>query len=88
MAVPYWIKSPLNTKLTIVLISIVIISGLAMLLSTQYWMNRYHEESTQKLNASIAMYINDEYQLLSGGKNVVNLAAIKQLSQQDRKSVV
>ncbi len=82
MAVPYWIKSPLNTKLTIALIGIVIMSGLAMLLSTQYWMNRYHEESTQKLNASIAMYINDEYQLLSRGENVVNLEAIKRLSQQ------
>lgn len=82
MAVPYWLRSPLNTKLTIALIGIIIISGLGMLFSTQYWMNRYHEESTQKLNASIAMYINDEYQLLSGGENEVNLEAIRQLSQQ------
>lgn len=82
MALPYWIKSPLNTKLAIALIAIVIASGIAMLISTQYWMNRYHEESNQKLNASIAMYINDEYQLLSGQENTVNLTAIKQLSRQ------
>lgn len=82
MTLPYWIKSPLKTKLTIALIVIVICSGVGMLLSTQYWMNRYHEESIQKLNSSIAMYISDEYQLLSGQENNVNLEAIKQLSEQ------
>ena len=82
MTLPYWIKSPLNTKLAIALIGIVFASGVFMLLSTQYWMNRFHEESIQKLNASIAMYINDEYQLLSSRENSVNLDAIKQLSQQ------
>lgn len=82
MALPYWIKSPLNTKLAIALIGVVFTSGVFMLLSTQYWMNRFHEESIQKLNASIAMYINDEYQLISDRENSVNLEAIKQLSQQ------
>lgn len=79
---PYWIKSTLGTKLSIALTAIVILTCTTILVISHYWMQRYHEETTQRLNASIAMYINDEYQFISQDKKEINLKAIEKLSRQ------
>lgn len=76
------ISSTLGTRLAIALIAIVITSAISMLFVSQHLMRTYHEELTQKLNASIAMYINAEHQLLSNDSLAVDLNTIRQLSHQ------
>ncbi len=76
------IRSTLGTRLSIALILMIVISAVSMLFISQYLMRVYHEELTQKLNANIAMYVNDEYQLISDDSFEVNLKAIEHLSQQ------
>lgn len=76
------ISSTLGTRLAIALIAIVIISAISMLFVSQHLMKSYHEELTQKLNASIAMYISEEHQLLRNDSLEVDLNTIKQLSHQ------
>lgn len=76
------IKSTLATRLSIALIFIVILSSVATLLAGQHWMERYNEEVAQKLNASIAMYITNEYELVNKEGDAPNLEALRRLSHQ------
>ncbi|WP_415904783.1 sensor histidine kinase [Neptuniibacter sp. QD48_55] len=72
----------LSKKIASGLITVVICSAIAILLATEYWMQRYNEEVTQKLNASIAMYIQDEYQLITDEEKGVNVEAFETLALQ------
>lgn len=76
------IKSTLATRLSIALIFIVMLSSVATLLVGQHWMERYNEEVAQKLNASIAMYITNEYELVNKEGDAPNLEALRRLSHQ------
>lgn len=90
MSQPMLIRSPLSagitrtlsSKLSIALILILISSSVAMFFAGQFWMKRYNEEITQKINASIAMYITDAYKLIDKDDEKPNLDVIKKLSSQ------
>lgn len=76
------VSSTLGTRLAIALIAIVITAAISMLFVSQHLMRTYHEELTQQLNGSIAMYISEEHQLLSADRPDVDLNTIRQLSRQ------
>jgi signal transduction histidine kinase len=76
------ITSTLSSRLSITVIMIVIAVGVCVLAASQAWMRIYYEELTQKLNASIAMYITGEYQLIQGAEGLPNFAAIQSLANQ------
>ncbi|MEM1412653.1 MAG: HAMP domain-containing sensor histidine kinase [Pseudomonadota bacterium] len=70
----------LFARLGLALLAIVTLTGGAIYLLEQYSTRNYHEEITQRLNASIAMYVTDERQLMRNGE--VDQEALAQLSQQ------
>jgi signal transduction histidine kinase len=70
----------LFARLSLALLGIVSLTGGAFFLVELYGTRNYHEEITQRLNASIAMYVTGERQLIVGGK--INREALEQLSQQ------
>ena len=69
----------LHYKLSAGMLGIVIILGAAFYLIDRYSMRVYYEELTQRLNASLAMYVVNAEPLISGG--VVNAAALKTLAE-------
>ncbi|MGB1236564.1 MAG: sensor histidine kinase [Pseudomonadales bacterium] len=71
----------LSTKLSLALIAIVVLVGLAVMQVSQSLMRAYYEELTQKLNANIAMYVTDSYALLQPGADVPNLKVIDTLAE-------
>lgn len=76
------IASTLSSRLSIAVIMIVIAVGVCVMAASQAWMRIYYEELTQKLNASIAMYITGEYQLIQGAEGLPNFPAIQALANQ------
>lgn len=76
------ITSTLSSRLSIALIMIIIAVGLCVMAASQAWMRIYYEELTQKLNASIAMYITGEYQLIQGDEGLPDFQAIQFLANQ------
>ncbi len=68
----------LYIKLAISLVVVFIIIGTALLLLTRNAMERYYQEITQRLNASVAMYVTGELELISDGE--ANPEAVKQLA--------
>ncbi|WP_293269015.1 ATP-binding protein [Neptunomonas sp.] len=76
------ILGTLNSRLSVALIMIVIAVGMCVMVASQAWMRIYYEELTQKLNASIAMYITGEYQLIQGDDGLPNVSVIQSLANQ------
>ncbi|MBT8145940.1 MAG: HAMP domain-containing histidine kinase [Gammaproteobacteria bacterium] len=70
----------LYTRLSIALLFIVIVTGGALFTVNLLSTRNYYEEITQRLNASIAMYVTDQSQLIEDG--VVNQPALATLAQQ------
>lgn len=70
----------LYSKLSLALLGILMLIGGGFFIVEQFSTRHYHEEITQRLNASIAMYVTGERQLMEGG--VVNEQALSQLAQQ------
>ena len=70
----------LYTRLSIALLGIVIVTGGALFTVNQLSTRNYYEEITQRLNASIAMYVTDQSQLIEDG--VVNQQALATLAEQ------
>ncbi len=70
----------LFAKLSLALLAIVILTGSAFFLVERYSTINYYEEITQRLNASIAMYVTGERQLIEDGR--VNTQALALLGQQ------
>ncbi len=70
----------LFAKLSLALLGIVILTGSAFFLLVRYSTQNYYEEITQRLNASIAMYVTGERQLIEN--DVVNDEALLLLAQQ------
>ena len=70
----------LFAKLSVALLIIVALIGSSFLLVVQVSTRLYYEEITQRLNASIAMYVTGERQLIEDG--VVNDEALSLLAQQ------
>lgn len=70
----------LFAKLSIALLMIVVLIGTLLLVVVQFSTRLYYEEITQRLNASIAMYVTGERQLIEDG--VVNTEALSLLAQQ------
>ena len=70
----------LYAKLSIALLVIVALIGSAFFVVEQFSTRLYYEEITQRLNASIAMYVTGERQLIEDG--VVNEDALSLLAQQ------
>lgn len=70
----------LFAKLSLALLGIVVLTGSAFFLVERYSTQNYYEEITQRLNASIAMYVTGERQLMEN--DVVNSEALALLSQQ------
>ncbi len=70
----------LFAKLSLALLGIVVLTGSAFFLVERYSTQNYYEEITQRLNASIAMYVTGERQLIEN--NVVNDDALTLLAQQ------
>ena len=70
----------LFTRLSLALLVVVLLIGGGFFVVEQYSMRNYHEEITQRLNASIAMYVTGERQLMENG--VVNEDALTLLAQQ------
>lgn len=77
---PAWLSS-LSSRLSLALIGIVVAVGVGVLLVSEQWMRTYYEELTQKLNASIAMYVVQEHRLIEGNSSP-NLSTIRQLAHQ------
>ncbi|MGY8873139.1 MAG: ATP-binding protein [Pseudomonadales bacterium] len=76
------IASTLSSRLSIAVIMIVIAVGVCVMAASQAWMRIYYEELTQKLNASVAMYITGKYQLIQGAEGLPNFSAIQSLANQ------
>ena len=70
----------LFARLSLALLAIVTLTGGAVYFVEQYSTRNYHEEITQRLNSSIAMYVTDERQLMADG--VVDQEALAHLAQQ------
>jgi len=70
----------LFAKLSLALLGIVVLTGSAFFMVERYSTQNYYEEITQRLNASIAMYVTGERQLIEN--NVVNGDALALLAQQ------
>lgn len=70
----------LFARLSLALLGIMLLAGSAFFVVEQFSIRNYHEEITQRLNASIAMYVTGERQLMEGG--VVNEEALSLLAQQ------
>jgi signal transduction histidine kinase len=70
----------LFAKLSLALLGIVVLTGSAFFLVERYSTQNYYEEITQRLNASIAMYVTGERQLMEDG--IVNEDALSLLAQQ------
>ncbi len=70
----------LFAKLSIALLVIVVLIGASFFFVVQFSTRLYYEEITQRLNASIAMYVTGERQLIDDG--VVNSESLSLLAQQ------
>ncbi|MCB1672581.1 MAG: ATP-binding protein [Gammaproteobacteria bacterium] len=70
----------LFTRLSLALLAIVVITGGALFVMNQFSTRTYHEEITQRLNESIAMYITGQSQLIENGE--VNRAALADVAMQ------
>jgi len=68
----------LYVKMSLTLLALFILIGAGMLVMTRYALDLYFQEITQRLNAPVAMYINDEAKLISNG--VANVDALKTLA--------
>ncbi len=67
----------LFAKLSVALLVIVLMIGSSFFFLVQFSTKNYHEEITQRLNSSIAMYVTGERQLIQGGVvNEDDLAAL------------
>ncbi|WP_223789603.1 sensor histidine kinase [Marinicella meishanensis] len=69
----------LSKKLSFMLMALFIIMGVILAFIIRYALVQYNLEMTQRLNASIAMYVAEEDQLIANGQH--NEAAIKQLAE-------
>ena len=69
----------LFSRLSLALLAIVAVTGGALFLLELFSTRNYHEEITQRLNASIAMYVTGESQLIEDGE--VNRPALETLAQ-------
>lgn len=69
----------LSKKLSLLLMALFIIMGVILAFITRYALVQYNLEMSQRLNASIAMYVAEEDQLIENGQH--NEAAIKQLAE-------
>ncbi len=69
----------LFTRLSLALLLIMITVGGGFYVLEQWSSQRYHEEVTQRLNASIAMYVTGQTRLIENG--VVNRAALERLAE-------
>lgn len=74
------LSQTLFARLSLALLGIVVLAGGAFFGVELYATRNYYEEITQRLNASIAMYVTDERQLIQNG--TVNRDALTLLSQQ------
>lgn len=72
---------PLYTKLLFAFTGITAAVGLSILIISQLLMLQYFEEFTQKLNASIGMYINDTYQLIHDKSDKPDTQVLAQLAE-------
>ncbi|MCF6317859.1 MAG: HAMP domain-containing histidine kinase [Proteobacteria bacterium] len=70
----------LNKKLSVLLLFLFIVTGVSLGFITRYASEQYHNEITQRLNGSIAMYVTNEAPLISNGQ--YNEAALKHLAHQ------
>ncbi len=70
----------LFTRLSLALLAIVVITGGALFYVNLVSTRTYHEEITQRLNESIAMYVTDQSQLIENGE--VNAGALATLAEQ------
>jgi signal transduction histidine kinase len=70
----------LNKKLSLVLLGLFILIGIALGLITRYSTVQYNLEITQRLNGSIAMYVAQEEPLITNGQ--YNEKALKKLAHQ------
>ncbi len=70
----------LFAKLSLALLGIILLVGSSFFLLERYSNRNYYEEITQRLNASIAMYVTGERQLIRQG--VVDQESLLQLAQQ------
>ena len=68
----------LHYKLSAAMLAIVFLLGAAFYQIDRYSVRMYHEELSQRLNASLAMYVVNAEPLISGGR--VNDAALAELS--------
>ena len=68
----------LFAKLAIVLVTIVVSMGAALYVVDRSFTRAYYEELSQKLNASIAMYVTEQRQLITGG--VADLESLRDLA--------
>ncbi len=74
------LSRPLHARLGLVLLALFLVTAAAYLWLALWSTGRYHEEVTQRINASLAMYISQRQPLIDHGQ--VNRAAMKQLAHQ------
>ncbi len=72
--------SALNTRLSLAFVALIFFVGVGVLLVNQWLMQVYFEEYNQKLNASIAMYITGEYELMRDRDGSLDIEVFKQLA--------
>jgi signal transduction histidine kinase len=68
----------LSARLSAALLAIVVVMGTAFFTVDRLNSRLYHEELTQRLNASIAMYVTDQSQLITDG--APDVAALQELA--------
>ncbi len=70
----------LSTRLSLAFIALIFAVGVGVLLVNQWLMQVYFEEYNQKLNASIAMYITGEYELMRDRDGSLDIQVFKRLA--------
>lgn len=70
----------LFAKLSVTLLAVVVLTGIAFFIVDRVNSRLYHEELTQRLNAPIAGYATERHRLISDG--VPDLAALEELAHQ------
>jgi len=82
LSTPRWLHNTLNNKIALGLILVISSATIAVLLVTEYWVKSYNDEITQKLNADVAMYIEQNYDLIDDSTQEINHSEFQKLAHQ------
>lgn len=79
---PRWLHNTLNNKIALGLILVISSATIAILFAAEHWIKSYNDETTQKLNADVAMYIEQTYKLIDDESQQINHSEFQKLAHQ------